>query len=501
MITISHNHAEGTILSGSRKGDGVWEIVRLHGFRGSREVGLYIRGSRDRDAQTWRIEAAATALRAAGFEVTVDIDDQWRPAADREAAYTERADERAERYDERASNEAGRRDARQAAADRTLDMIPGGQPMMPGHHSYRGDRNRRERAWANMDAALVHDRQAGQLAERADAVRAHADAKENPRVVMRRIETLEADQRRWQRELAEAAASTTDTTSYQQRVQREIDRLTENIAHQKAKLAQHAAAGTFTAWAPDIIAKGDIVRGEFGWYVVKRVNRKSVSLDNDRWPTTLPYDKIYGRRRDGQQHDTPTGQPWPVELAQQVARWQQHVHPATNPGYDADQQRHARHVGYARRLVHGLDLSATDQQTAAFWPTAKTPAALAERRRLSAAYLAVFDRLEADERVPDIIAGLTPERGSATWVMPDGPPVDRKPADLHRGDIIAGLWDTGANGRELWPHFQGPVDHVSDPVAHGGRNWVTVTLTGGTDREMTTHQWLAVHPAPAAPAA
>jgi hypothetical protein len=95
MIVISHDPVEGTILSGSRKGDGVWEIVRQHGFRSSREIGLYIRGSRDRDAQTWRIEAAATALRAAGFEVTVEIDDQWRPAADREAAYTDRADERA----------------------------------------------------------------------------------------------------------------------------------------------------------------------------------------------------------------------------------------------------------------------------------------------------------------------------------------------------------------------------------------------------------------------
>jgi len=136
VITISHNHAEGAILSGSRKGDGVWEIVRQHGFRASPEVGLYIRGSRDRDAQRWRIDAAATALRAAGFEVNVEIDDQWRPAADREAAYTDRADERADRYDDRADAAAGRRDARHDAAHRTLDGIPGGQPMMPDHHSF-----------------------------------------------------------------------------------------------------------------------------------------------------------------------------------------------------------------------------------------------------------------------------------------------------------------------------------------------------------------------------
>ncbi|RSM47776.1 hypothetical protein DMB66_47470 [Actinoplanes sp. ATCC 53533] len=96
--------------------------MRQHGFRNSREVGLHIRGSRHRDAQTWRIEAAAKALRAAGFEVTVDIDDQWRPTADREAVYADRVDG----HDEHASNAAGRRDARQAAAHQTLDGIPAG---------------------------------------------------------------------------------------------------------------------------------------------------------------------------------------------------------------------------------------------------------------------------------------------------------------------------------------------------------------------------------------
>ncbi|WP_369076939.1 hypothetical protein [Paractinoplanes toevensis] len=38
--------------------------MRQHGFRASREAGLYIRGSRDHDAQRARIDAAAKALRA-----------------------------------------------------------------------------------------------------------------------------------------------------------------------------------------------------------------------------------------------------------------------------------------------------------------------------------------------------------------------------------------------------------------------------------------------------
>ncbi|GIE90495.1 DUF3560 domain-containing protein [Actinoplanes regularis] len=495
MITISHTHADGTILSGSRKGDGVYDVVRHHGFRSSPEIGLYIRGTRDRDAPRRKINGAADALREAGYQVVIDIDDQWRPAAVREEAAAERADERADIYDQRAGRAAGRRDAREAAAHRTLDGIPGGQPMMPGHHSYTADRNRREQALANLDAARAEDATADHYAEKAAGVRIHAEVLDNPRVIMRRVETLQADLRRWQRELAEAQANNA-SEQYQDRCRREIARLEENISHQQGKLTDRAASGVFVAWSPQNLAKGDVVRGEFGWYRVSRVNAKSVSLDNGRdWPQRLTFDKIFGRRRDGVQLDKPNGQPWPVELANKVARWQKLARGATNPGYDKVQQRQARHVGYARRLVHGLDLSAADRQVQAFWPDGKSPDSLDRRRELSAAYLAVFDRLEADERVPDIIASLTPERGGAAWVMPTGEPQDRKPGQLRPGDIIAGLWDTGHRGRELWPHFAGPVETVGDPYTYDGRTWVVVTLIDGTEREMSTDRWLAVHPA------
>ncbi|MGC5412048.1 DUF3560 domain-containing protein, partial [Streptomyces sp. DT225] len=60
-IKITHNREEGTLLNGSRKGDGVYEIVRTHGFRYSRNVGIYISRSQDREAQHWRINGAAYA--------------------------------------------------------------------------------------------------------------------------------------------------------------------------------------------------------------------------------------------------------------------------------------------------------------------------------------------------------------------------------------------------------------------------------------------------------
>ncbi|MER6979646.1 DUF3560 domain-containing protein, partial [Streptomyces carpinensis] len=78
-ITITHTRAEGTILTGSSKGDGIFEIVREHGFWFSRSVeGLFIKRSRDKAADTWRINRAAEALRAAGHTVTVEINERVR---------------------------------------------------------------------------------------------------------------------------------------------------------------------------------------------------------------------------------------------------------------------------------------------------------------------------------------------------------------------------------------------------------------------------------------
>lgn len=66
-ITIRHNHADGTLVEGSRKGDGVWEILRglHHNWRYFPSIGaIGIGQSRDRVAKRWVIEAAATVIRS-----------------------------------------------------------------------------------------------------------------------------------------------------------------------------------------------------------------------------------------------------------------------------------------------------------------------------------------------------------------------------------------------------------------------------------------------------
>ena len=123
MITITHTHADGTLIEGSAKGDGVYDVLthlrdNWRYFPSIRRIG--IGQSRDRNAHAYRIKRAAEALRAAGYEVTVSVDESARrTVAEIEADRAERAEARAERYEDRAervSAQASRR-LRAGAAD------------------------------------------------------------------------------------------------------------------------------------------------------------------------------------------------------------------------------------------------------------------------------------------------------------------------------------------------------------------------------------------------
>lgn len=490
MITIVHDHADGTVLIGSTKGDGVYEVARSHGFRHSREAGIYLPGSRDRDPRRHIIEACAESLRGNGFEVTVLIDDSWRPAAVREAARQQRADERLERLDGAATAAASRRDAYQAAGDRVFAGIAG-EPMKPDHYNYRRDLAIREKGWASLERASDARHEAVKLSRRAEAVRDHAAAKENPRAIMRRVERLEAERRGVERELAEAI-KVGSAQSYLDRCQRKIDRLAEDIAHQNSKLAAHADSGEFVAWSPDNLVAGDRVKvRSHGWFMIKRVNRRSVSLDSHAYPTNAKFDEIFGRRRGQWQIDTPNGRAWPVKTAQAVAKWQGLERQSTWDSCDPGVRERVR---AAIRLVHGLDLDAADAQVTAFRPTGSDDAAVDTRRGLMAAYVTVYDRLTAGETVGHVQGSLEPDVAEPLWRMPTGEPEDVRVDRVKPGDVVKGVWDNSYQGRVLRNGFCGPVASVSEVRSVDYRDWVTVTLADGTSRDFRTSLWLAAFP-------
>src|SRR5438067_1017230 len=101
MITITHSRADGTLVeSDERMPQAAVDILKgwPGNFRWFPLVGQYgVRSTRDKAAATWKLERVAENLRAAGFEVAIEItEDERRSFAEIEAERNARADERAE---------------------------------------------------------------------------------------------------------------------------------------------------------------------------------------------------------------------------------------------------------------------------------------------------------------------------------------------------------------------------------------------------------------------
>lgn len=531
MITIRHTYADGTTIDGSDKGDGVWEIAKSQGWRFSGAVGIYLRGSRDRDADAGRVERLRAALADAGHEVTVEVDNTPRSAAEREADRADRVDARVDRLDARAARRAAESDARREASDRITDGIPMGQPVQPpGHHSRNAHLRALDRSDAHMRKSIELGEESDRVASRAAGSAANEAAKHNPRAIMRRIGELEAEGRRIERELSghervfrNARGRIIGRDVYEpatgdqaEALRRRAAVIAEDVAHQRAKLAEMERSGAFVAWSRDDFQRGDLVLVCGSWLPVRRVNAKSVSVPGGygfagpdaSWNATATWDTIHGRRRDGMQLDTPNGQPWPVEMADKVARWAVYAARGERarsfgPGYDENQRREAEWARMARRIVYGLPTSATDAEVEAV--TASIPTV--DVRDVHVRYVDVFDRLADGEPVQDITATLEPVAGDPAWRLPAGrEPEDRRagPGWPHvagtrfvaAGDLVAGVYDRGGSGRLLDRGFCGPVASVSGPVDRRERGeFVTITLTTGAERTLDVTRWLAVYPA------
>ncbi|MFE5866838.1 DUF3560 domain-containing protein [Streptomyces virginiae] len=275
-ITITHTRAEGTILTGSRKGDGVFEIVRNHNFWFSRDVeGLYIRRSQDKEADRWRINAAAEALRAAGHEVTVEIDEATRRSFEEaEAAREERAEDRAERFSDRAGRAVVSADARRATADRISKRFEFGQPILVGHHSEGRARRDAAKIDTNMRKSFEERDRAAYWSDRTRAAENYAQHRKDPYRTLRRLKRLGADLRVQERHHAEAVEKGYDSVDRHARL---ILDLTEEIAHWE-KHVERAKAEGVKVWGPDDFAPGDFVRYGSSWYQVARVNPQTLSI-------------------------------------------------------------------------------------------------------------------------------------------------------------------------------------------------------------------------------
>jgi len=241
-------------------------------------------------------EDVASALRAAGHEVTIDVDETRRSTAEVEADRAAALSGRANRLEAR----AGRLDASAVAmsgrAREMADAIPFGQPMMPDHHSYGRDRRYRERMGRTMDKAVATGREAKDAARRAASSRAAQEHRLAAPATIRRIAKLEADRRGFERRLETRPAI----------VNREelgvcIAQIDGELDHWRAHLAALAAEGV-KLWGPSDFRPGDRVNESSR---VVRVNRKTLTVRHDAFAhagftNPLPYDKVRTMSRPGE---------------------------------------------------------------------------------------------------------------------------------------------------------------------------------------------------------
>lgn len=317
-IEINHTRADGTLLTGSRRGDGVWELVRPHRFTWGRSLPgvLFIRQSRDRRADHISIRRASEALRAAGWTVTVDIDEDTRRSfADAEAEREQRSEDRAERYTEYAGNAAARSEAGYKRAREIAHGIPLGQPVLTGHHSERRARADIARMDRGMRTSIDEDRKAKHYAQKAEASGAYAKFRKSPGVTLRRIAKLEADLRRvekWARGESAGGFTRELTPDTVAELDRRREELTEELAYW-AHVIKQAEADGFKVWSRADFQKGDFVLYGGTWYEVLRVNAKSVTIPHIHngtgrkvvrkgdghvadWTWLAPYDGVKGRK-------------------------------------------------------------------------------------------------------------------------------------------------------------------------------------------------------------
>lgn len=323
QIKITHTHADGTLIEGSRKGDGVWETLKdlrdnWRYFRSLGQIGLG--QSRDKSAMTHRINRAADALRAAGHEVDTEIDEtQRRTVAEIEADRAERAEARTERYSERASNAAGRAGALFERSHQMADAIPFGQPILVGHYSEGRDRRYRARIESTARRGIEEHGKAEHWEQRSEAAEATQAQRESIPTTLRRIEKLEAEERTWQRVLdgqPDAHTRRTDDGGYRPaegthkaRVEAELADIREQLTYWREHVAKRQADGV-KVWSREDFTAGDYVLFLGTWYEVVRVNAKSVSIpamindgpivhkDGNRctWTDTVAYHKVRGRK-------------------------------------------------------------------------------------------------------------------------------------------------------------------------------------------------------------
>jgi 16S rRNA G1207 methylase RsmC len=308
MITIRHNHEDGTLVEGTSKGDGVYELIgprtaaRFRYFPSIHMIG--IAQSRDHLAKRWQIEQARKALEAAGFDVTVEIDDTPRDVVQVKADRAAHLEDRYDALTAKAERRSAEAESRFAAADHYAERFAGGQPILVGHHSERGARVAQKRIDQNMRAGCDAVRKAEHTARAASVVGLEDARRERPDVIIRRIAKHEAELRKivhnidgtrpandW-RGAYYAPERTPASGEWLEQLEAARTYTQAQLDADRAALTAAEQAG-YKCHSRETIHVGDKLAGRWQAGEVVRVNTKTVSVTTGySWTQKVPYEDI-----------------------------------------------------------------------------------------------------------------------------------------------------------------------------------------------------------------
>lgn len=285
-LTITHTHAEGTMIDGTSRGDGSADVLKVNGWRWSRNLGAwYVPHSRFKRPNQHKINATRAGLETAGFTVEVDLDETTLPVAEVEALRAANQEGRvaglAAKAARRHRDEAAAWDRHESAA---RQLPPMGEPIKVGHHSEGRHRRAAERTFETMGKWADAYGAAKEADAAVESARVTTQARHAPVTVANRIEKLSADLRREQRGPNRADL---------------VADLAEQVAYWEGVRAEQIASGQVIDYGPGNVAKGDLVQVWKGgdWHKVVRVNKKSVTVTTEySWTRTLEYHKIAGHK-------------------------------------------------------------------------------------------------------------------------------------------------------------------------------------------------------------
>jgi hypothetical protein len=297
MLTIAHTPDDGTTIDGTAKDDGSGEIVKRHGFRWGRTQSVwFLRNTRGRAAQQHTINLCAKELREAGFEVTVEIENGT--AEEREAAYVNAREQRAEYLGERSERLAAKAEAESDKAHGAVAGIPFGQPILVGHHSERRHRAALKRSDAAMGRAVQAHRDSEATANVARSAAADVAQREDPAFIGRRIADREREIRDYERKLNGTsrngmAYGQKAEGAYRERITALLEEAREELAMWQRKLA---ATGAKVYTRADLEV-GGFVKIRHGWSKIAKLNPKTVACEVGMpWPLKYEYTEIKGYR-------------------------------------------------------------------------------------------------------------------------------------------------------------------------------------------------------------